>query len=60
MSDPNYEHPFMPNRKGLCKFVLKDRHCGEPEDDIRHLRWAERRSVVAEPTACDHQKERSK
>ena len=42
MSDPNYEHPFIPNRKGLCKFVLKDHHCGEPEDDIRHLRWAER------------------
>lgn len=42
MSDPNYEHEFMPNRKGLCKQVFRDGHCCKPEDDIVHVRWANR------------------
>ena len=39
MSDPNYMHEFWPNRKGLCKQIVGDRHCGKPEDFIVHNRY---------------------
>ncbi len=50
MSDPNYEHEFMPNRKGTCKRIVSAAHCGEREDFPAHVRWVERHP---EPEVCE-------
>ena len=39
MSDPNYEHAFDPNRRGLCKRIIKWRMCHKKEDAIEHIRY---------------------
>jgi len=39
MSDPNYRHKFYPNRKGLCKEVIRGRHCGKHREDPVHERY---------------------
>ena len=46
MSDPRYEHEFLPNRKGRCKQIIGFEHCGEDENFPPHIRWAERHQMV--------------
>ena len=41
MSDRNYMHEFLPNRRGVCKQYLSNGLCHEPEDAIVHKRWEE-------------------
>jgi hypothetical protein len=45
MSDPRYEHKFWPNKKGFCKQIIGDRHCGEEKDAIVHTRFEERKNA---------------
>jgi NTP pyrophosphatase (non-canonical NTP hydrolase) len=45
MSDPRYEHKFWPNKKGFCKQIVGDRHCGEEKDAIVHTRFEERKNA---------------
>jgi hypothetical protein len=51
MSDPRYAHEFMPNRRGLCKYIVKYAHCGKPENASEHVRWAERVKRTEEAAA---------
>lgn len=45
MSDPNYEHPFWPNRKGLCTRIISRGHCGLPVGAEVHTRWVLRHAT---------------
>jgi len=53
MSDPRSVHKFCPNRKGKCTFIVKDHHCGEPEEALVHQRWEakERKAKEDDPIA---------
>lgn len=55
MSDPNYMHEFLPNRKGLCKQITTLGHCGKPEDAPVHVRWKEKEKEVTEGEENENQ-----
>jgi len=40
VSDPNYSHEFVPNKKGLCKQIVSGSLCHQGEQALVHTRWA--------------------
>lgn len=46
VTNPNYEHSFHSNRKGLCQRIVSGFLCHLPKEAPAHVRWEKRHPQI--------------